>query len=183
VVEKPHSFQKVPKVPNFDERAKQAVKYDGLPPLGVSKSSKLVVFTNVNNVYQRAQNGVSGQTITSQELANESGVVVVRDGRLICTGNKEDCINAFITEHDDVDFIDLEGGSISPALTSFGSPLGLEEINQEDSTNDGAVIDQLKGSVPNLIASKGAVIRALDGLEFGTRNALYVAAVFRQNKC
>ena len=39
---------------------------------------------------------------------------------------------------DDVDeFVDLEGGSLAPGFTSYGSSLGLEEILFEPSTNDG----------------------------------------------
>jgi hypothetical protein len=99
--------------------------------------------------------------------------VVVVDGRIICVGKIDRCIEgSFSAENDGADLIDLDGGSVSPALTTFGSPLGLEEINLEDSTNDGVVADQLTGFVPQLIASKASVIHALDGLQFGTRNAL-----------
>lgn len=62
----------------------------------------------------------------------------------------------------------------SPALVSFGSPLGLQEISGEPSTYDGVVFDAF-GEVPAIIGGDQSVIRAVDGLQYGTRDALYVA--------
>lgn len=67
--------------------------------------------------------------------------------------------------------IDLQGGSISPALVSFGSPLGLQEIMAESSTNDGYVYDPILREVPSILGDK-SVIRAADGLQYSTRHAL-----------
>ena len=48
VSEKPAIFQKVPKTPNFDREAENAIKYDGLPPLAPEKTiSGTVIFINV----------------------------------------------------------------------------------------------------------------------------------------
>ena len=68
--------------------------------------------------------------------------------------------------------LDLEGGSLSPGLTTYGAPVGLEEINQEPSTADGVVPDPLLGSVPKVAGGEGALIRAVDGLQFGGRDTL-----------
>jgi hypothetical protein len=165
--------QRAPKVPNFDKEAEQAVKYEGLQPIGSNKLLRSVAFVNVNSVYRRFANGTDGQSIIAQHFANGTGAVVVVDGHIICVDKIDRCIEGFFsTNHNGVDLIDLNGGSISPALTSFGSALGLEEIGLEDSTNDGVVIDQLTGFVPQLMAAEGSIIRALDGLRFATRNAL-----------
>ena len=67
---------------------------------------------------------------------------------------------------------DLTTGIHSPALVSFGSHLGLNHIDGEASTNDGNVIDPLKSQVPNILG-QGSIIRAVDGLQFSTRDALY----------
>lgn len=70
------------------------------------------------------------------------------------------------------EIVDLEGGSLAPGLTTFGSPLGLVEIQMEKSTNDGVVIDPLMGKVPSIVGGDEAVIRAVDGLQFEGRNTL-----------
>ncbi|OJT07354.1 hypothetical protein TRAPUB_1790 [Trametes pubescens] len=71
-----------------------------------------------------------------------------------------------------VEYVDLEGGSLAPGLTTFGSPLGLEEIMGEVSTKDGYVLDPLQDRVPKVVGGNGALIHAIDGLQFGTRHAL-----------
>jgi hypothetical protein len=62
-------------------------------------------------------------------------------------------------------------GSVSPSLVTFGSPLGLSNIDQEDSTNDGMIFDPLLENVPKMLDSD-SLVRAVDGLEFQTRDAL-----------
>ena len=59
----------------------------------------------------------------------------------------------------------------SPGLVSYGSPLGLEEIQGEESTHDGAVIDPLSSIIPKLLVGN-EVISAVDGLQFGGRDTL-----------
>lgn len=60
-----------------------------------------------------------------------------------------------------------------PALTSFGSPLGLQDIEQEPSTEDGPVFDPLTSDVPEIIGGDGGLIRAVDGLQYSSRDAQY----------
>lgn len=69
------------------------------------------------------------------------------------------------------EIIDLKGGSISPGLTTFGSPLGLREIRLEPTTNDGPVLDPLTDTIPSILGEE-TIIRAVDGLQFGGRNTL-----------
>ena len=100
----------------------------------------------------------------------QSGVertsVVVQDGRIVCISSGAACATGVDAHH-----IDLKGGGISPGLISFGSPLGLEEIDGEVTTSDGYVYDPLIGNPPAITGGKQSIIRAADGLQFATRNA------------
>ena len=49
--------------------------------------------------------------------------------------------------------------------------MGLNHIDQEESTNDGSVSSPLSLEPPRILG-KGSVIRAVDGLQFATRDAL-----------
>jgi hypothetical protein len=166
---KPKSFQKSPAVPNFDKEAADAVKYEGLPPLYPETATYNVMFTNVKAVYIPASGDVQ-QVFSAQ---NDSlGVVLVHNGVVICFGLQSSCLTSTISA--DAKVVDLRGGSISPGLVSFGSQLGLEEINQESSTNDGAVYDPLTKAIPKILGGDGAMVRAVDGLQYATRDALCV---------
>ena len=96
--------------------------------------------------------------------------MVVRSGKVVCSGRNPACFTPSLME--EAQIVDLRGGSISPGLTTFGSPLGLVEIDSEDSTNDGLVFDPLVDRVPSIIGGDAALVRAVDGLQFGGRNAL-----------
>lgn len=164
----------MPKTPNFDKEAAQAVQYDGLPPLKSSRKVKNVVFINVRSVWSRVDTDVGiEQTFDASTFDTtsqaERTVVVVEDGRIKCTGSTLTCAVENLVGYE---IIDLEGGSLVPGLISFGAPLGLREIDGEASTQDGRVFDPLNGRVPSIVGGDGAVIRAADGLMFATRNAL-----------
>lgn len=168
IVEKPPSFQGKPRVPKFDEEAKDAVKYEGLPPLQPKRTaSNTVVFTNLETIFSR-----SGSTIHELYSATggKQGMVVVEHGMIICQGSGELCMT---TENlANANIIDTRGGSIAPGLVTYGSPLGLEEIAAEPSTNDGVVYDPLVQKVPSVIGGDRAIVRAVDGLQFGGRDTL-----------
>lgn len=168
IVEKPESFQVKPKVPEFDKEAKDAVEYEGLPPLQPKKTtSDTVVFTNLKTIFSRA-----GRNIREIYSATDDtqGMVVVENGMIICQGSGELCMAT--AQFAKADIIDARGGSIAPGLVTYGSPLGLEEIAAESSTNDGVVYDPLVQKVPSVIGAERAIIRAVDGLQFGGRDAL-----------
>ncbi|KAI0635342.1 carbohydrate esterase family 9 protein [Trametes polyzona] len=164
LISKPDALQKRPATPNFDKEAKEALKYEGLPPLEPKPSNaRTVVFTNVSSVYLR-----EGATVKEVYSAfAEPTTVVVREGRLACVGACQ-----LSEAGEDAEYIDLEGGAVSPGLVSVGSPLGLEEIRSEPTTRDGVVLDPLAQVVPEIAGGGGALIRAADGLLFGTRDAL-----------
>jgi hypothetical protein len=128
VLDKPKSFQDLPRVPNFDEEAEDAIKYEGLPPLMPIKKSSVVLFTNVASVTTSIKEEFSA-------IGEEQTTVLVRGGKIECIGTEVHCV----TFVDDVETetVDLDGGAIQPALTSYGAPHGVVEIDQEGSTNDG----------------------------------------------
>lgn len=169
VTHKPTAFQHTPAVPNFDKEAEAAVKYEGLPPLEPTQShTGLVAFLNVRSVYGVADEGVN--EVFSFGIDQESGVVIVQDGKITCSGTEAFCLTPSLLGQAQV--IDLRGGSIAPGFTTFGSPLGLEEIDAESSTNDGVVYDPLVQKVPSVLGPETTLIRAVDGLQFGGRSAL-----------
>ncbi|KAG6864679.1 hypothetical protein C0991_007921 [Blastosporella zonata] len=192
VLVKPDVLQDAPETPNWDAEADAAVEYEGLPPLRgrkvrwggreedddahahahSSNATGGVKFVNVANMWMQDDDGHVHTVFeeNSASFENEAGnSVVVRDGSfIICSGeNLSLCGDEHVEE-----VVDLEGGSLSPGLTTFGSPLGLVEILLESSTSDGAVKDPLTGSVPAIAGGDNAVIRAVDGLQFEGRNTL-----------
>lgn len=170
-VEKPKTFQKVPETPNFDKEAADAVRYEGLPPLEPIKSVQgTVVFINVKSLTTRGKAGAKSAQ-SAQSMITESGepgVVVVQEGKVMCAGAEEICAS-FFSESEET--VDLQGGTISPGLVSFGSPLGLEEIEAESSTSDGYVYDPFSKGTPEIAGGDTALIQAADGLTFATRDA------------
>ncbi|RPD56489.1 composite domain of metallo-dependent hydrolase [Lentinus tigrinus ALCF2SS1-7] len=173
LLSKPAAFQKRPETPNFDKEKDETLKYDGLPPLEPKPSrSRTVVFTNVKTVYRRDEQRIRETFTAVSDDVLSAGVVVVHDGQVQCVGSATSACASSVLPSEDVEHIDLEGGSITPGLVSAGSALGLSEIDQEESTQDGYVADALSEGVPSLAGGPGALIRAADGLIFGTRDAL-----------
>ncbi|OCH94307.1 hypothetical protein OBBRIDRAFT_789441 [Obba rivulosa] len=158
------SWKEVPQVPNWDEERKSAVEWEGLPPLTSKKVHGRVVFRNVSEVWIRGKHGVQSLFDISEGGATN---VIVENGLIACFGKScQDSIEESTT------VIDLHGGSISPSLISYGSPLGIEEIAGEISTGDGELSDPFRGDVPRILGDSGGLLRAEDSLQFGTRNAL-----------
>ena len=169
VIRKPKSFQDLPHVPNFDDEARKAVQYEGLPPLTPRQTpiDSSTIFTNVASLYQR-QNGSVREVLATKSSTGHFSVHV-RGGEVVCYGEHRLCAKDY---EGDNTIIDLEGGSLSPGLVSYGSPLGLENIAEEPSTNDGPVFDPLRKPVPSVLGGDASIIKAADGLDFGTRDAL-----------
>ncbi|KAH9001980.1 carbohydrate esterase family 9 protein [Lactarius hatsudake] len=172
VVEKPNSLQSLPKVPNFDSEAARAVEYEGLPPL-LPNESYIGDVLFKNRTDDRIQDAFTTQGI-------HFGVVMVLNGTVACFGPGNSCsLDEFTDSHAPLRTIDLKGGSISPTLVSYGSSLGLSEIQGEISTGDGTVFDPLVA--PASSAAEQVLVRAVDGLQFAGRDALlaYRAGVSR----
>ena len=107
---KPAVFQGVPTTPDFSKEAKDAVKYEGLPPLVPMRSnSDLVVFTNVSSVFMKHGDGIREAFSASE--ATVSGNVIVEKGEIVCMGDASTCS---VTMYDsNIQRVDLKGGSIS----------------------------------------------------------------------
>ncbi|KAI0743926.1 hypothetical protein C8Q80DRAFT_1184079 [Daedaleopsis nitida] len=172
VAPKPSAHQHAPPAPNFDKEAAQALEYDGLPPLEPKNYNSLVVFTNVSHFWTRAptENAVVDMfTGDPGARAKEQSVVIVNEGQVMCSGAATTCMS-FLTSPDAM-VIDLQGGAFQPGLVSYGAALGLAEITMEASTGDGIVADPLDGQPP-FFGPGGYIAKAVDGLQFGTRDAL-----------
>lgn len=151
-----------PHTPDFDAEKAATVMHEGLPPLE-PRSVKGVLFVNVSGLYMRS-GGSSGVVV---HVSEKAGTVGVENGQVVCIGQCSDFAGG------NIEIVDLEGGTITPGLTSFGAPLGLKEIRLEPSTNDGKVNNPLDGDLPSMLGDKA--VRAQDGLMFGGRNLLYVS--------
>ncbi|KAF9460668.1 carbohydrate esterase family 9 protein [Collybia nuda] len=183
---KPSQLQTVPETPNWDREAQKAIEYEGLPPLrgrkvylggrrpgeGVLGSKAGVKFLNVKSAWLLDYGGNVQTLFDADEGHVTRKTVIVRDGRIVCFSGKSDLVQCAEGKQEDLEVIDLQGGSIAPGLTTFGSPIGLVEIRLEPSTTDGVVFDPLIGGAPTIIGGDDAVIRAVDGLQFEGRNAL-----------
>ncbi|KAF7375144.1 Carbohydrate esterase family 9 protein [Mycena sanguinolenta] len=144
VSKKPASQQQAPKTPDFEKEIKDAIKYEGLPSLvPATRTTGAVLFKNVSTFWTRDNEAVVWSGSDYSELVSVEGAIVV----------------------------DLQGGSISPALVAGGSALGLQEIAAEPSTADGSVFDALSMEIPTILGLQ-IPIRAVDGLQFETRDAL-----------
>ena len=171
VVSKPETFQDLPKVPNFDREAEEALVFEGLPPLLAERAATdIILFTNVNSIILPRRGDLAEAYLA---LDDGAGVVVVRNGDITCYGSEASCSLGDLTGGR-VRVVDLQGGAISPGLLTYGSPLGLQEIEAEPSTGDGSVFDPLTGRVPKLVGGDISVVRAVDALQFAGRDSLFV---------
>ncbi|KAF8889891.1 hypothetical protein BD779DRAFT_308005 [Infundibulicybe gibba] len=153
----------------WEKEAREAVEWEGVPPLRGRKIHKIVRFVNAQSVWMGDEGDV--QVGASRGLGTDGrsgGGVVGQSGELLCV--EADGVSCAQRASSADEEVDLEGGSLAPGFTTFGAPLGLVEIRLEPSTNDSNVPDPLSGSVPSIIGD--GVIRAVDGLMFEGRNML-----------
>ena len=165
-------WRRVPSVPNWDKEREEALLWEGLPPLsGRSSKSDRVVFTNVKSLWMRTKEGKIQQGFANGSAAVNDAeslqTLVFVKGKLSCIGSA--CSAEELARSKTVD---LQGGSISPGLMTYGSTLGLGEIMGEPSTQDGDFADALTVNVPKLMDDVGGLVRAVDTLVFQTRDAL-----------
>ncbi|KAF7355475.1 Carbohydrate esterase family 9 protein [Mycena sanguinolenta] len=159
-------WARFPSVPDWEKERKQAIEYEGLPPLITQRLNRNVVFLNVRNVWSKSADGQIQQV---HRPGTDLVSVTIRSGNLVCVGDRAVCpLDAL----DVAEYVDLDGGSIVPGMMTFGSPLGLEEIRNEPSTGNGPTLDAFTERIPAILNDPGAVGNAMDALMFGTRNAL-----------
>lgn len=178
---KPEELQVPPKTPDFEKEAREAVESEGLPPLEASIiiRGKVVVLKNLSTGYIRDGDRVKRWFPLAQNAQKGGQMkvwdVVVRDGSVLCHGVSGSCTVSLLGDGfnpEDFEEIDLEGGVILPGLTTFGSSIGLTEIAQEPTTNDGNAVDPFSATPPLLGGPLETIVRAADGLQFGGRNTL-----------
>lgn len=157
-----------PKTPDWEKEVAEEIKWEGLPPLTGEKETGKVIFINVAELWTRGH--VPQSEIMTRQLGSNASVVV-ESGKVVCTGIVVACLSYF---HDVHITIDLHGGSISPGLTGFGTGLGVEEIQTEPSTGNGNIVNPLAEDVPKITGDSLGVLKTVDALLFGTRDALYV---------
>ncbi|KIK69905.1 hypothetical protein GYMLUDRAFT_187332 [Collybiopsis luxurians FD-317 M1] len=184
---KPVMFQVPPQTPNWDKETADTIKWEGLPPLDSSrnKERKKLRLTGVKS-YWSIETGEGLQDEMEVKMlfeetriatdTSQNWTVLIENGKISCyelesrfSSSQCQCCSGFSAENFEV--LDLEGGSLSPGLTTFGSPLGLVEIRLEPTTNDGDVQDPFVASIPDILGPE-TIIRAVDGLQFGGRNTL-----------
>lgn len=176
VVPKPATHQLVPETPDFDKEAADAVLFEGLPSLEPVRSrGAVVVFANVSAIFSRSPDG---ETVVEAFSAKADSIqrltVVVQEGKIVCQalGELSACASYLPVHEDEYDVVDLRNGALQPGLVTAGSALGLQEIAYETSTADGAVYEPLLSNPPLLAGGTHYVPLAVDGLQFGTRDAL-----------
>lgn len=171
VVRKPANYQHLPKVPNFDKEMNDTIEYEGLPPLLTErKAEDYVIFENISSIYSRVEGRIRN-TFTAQSN-EDKGVLIVVNGAVVCAGTSATCLQA--NAHNKLGrpkIIDLEGGSLTPGFITYGCAMGITQINQEPSTSDGFVFEPTNKTVPGILGAH-FVARAIDGLQFGSRDAL-----------
>lgn len=114
--DKPDYFQHAPKVPNFDNEAKDAVKYEGLPPIEPRRSEKeVVIFTNVTSLHIRVGDHIKEVFDASRSGAKayEPQSVVVKNGEIQCSSVEGSGCLASFSDFPSVQWVNLHGGSIS----------------------------------------------------------------------
>jgi len=168
---KPEQLQTEPATPNWDKEAKEALKYEGLPPLDGKKTKGKVAFVNVNEVVEKDASGSIQLSFIrgGNSRTKEGGVVIVLDGHISCAGTSLTCPGLKDIRAENI--VDLHGGSIAPGLTTFGAGIGVVEIAQEPSANDGTIFDPIRGTIPSFL--RDTEIHAIDGIAFSGRNTLY----------
>lgn len=131
-----------------------------------------VVLKNVASVWIREEVGVRERW--AAQPGKPLGTVVLLNGAIACVGEEGWCLDGAGpgNKGPEDEEIDLMGGSVGPGLMTFGSAMGVEGIQQEGSTGDGRLVDAFRGDAPSILGDVGGLTRAVDALQFGTRDAL-----------
>jgi len=105
-----------------------------------------VIFTGISQILIPG----SEMTFSVNELAN----VVVKNGTIVCSGACTTEMKAASSSHGEI--IALQNGHLSSSFIGFGSMIGLSEIQAEGATQNGD-------------DNGDSFSRAVDGLQFGTK--------------
>ncbi|THV08381.1 composite domain of metallo-dependent hydrolase [Dendrothele bispora CBS 962.96] len=162
---KEEKWKVAPEQPNYDVQRELAVKREGQPPLRGKVIGSKIAFLNVSEVWTMKGDGSIEEIFPQTGGARgTAATVIVEDGKVTCVGAGDNC------RTDSLPSINLEGGSISPGLMTYGSLLGIEELETESSTQDGRLYNAFVSDVPAVLRDVGGATRAVDALMFGTRH-------------
>lgn len=166
VVVKGEALQKITSAGDTSGAADD-IKYRGNAPLRSKHQVKNIIFQDVTALYLKNESTekMEEQIVTPNgEMRTASNSrIIIEDGQITCTGT---CVDA--SEDRQFELIDLKGGYITAGLISYGSPLGLKQIDQEPSTSDGKAPNPLT----NTPLLDGLVVKAADGATFDGKNQL-----------
>ncbi|KAH7029293.1 uncharacterized protein B0I36DRAFT_325429 [Microdochium trichocladiopsis] len=125
---------------------------DAAAPVTVeeSKSVRDIIFYGVQKSFLDSSE--------NEPTSLEGSVVIVRGGKIICTGTCSAEL-ASATNNKDVTEVHLKNGHITKPFTAFGSAIGLNAIDAEKDTDNGG--------------DSGTFSRAVDGLALGTKKLHY----------
>jgi hypothetical protein len=193
---KGEAWQRAPLTPDWSKEIKKTLDYDGLPPLEADSGKRVqgekVVFGNVCEVWMRDSTagakgvknvlgGVKREGASAWERERKNSTIVLINGKIICVSpppsspvvfaTSTDCLSS-LSPSETHTLIDLKCGSLSIGLTTWGSALGLAEIEAEGSTTDGPVFAPLWNNIPKIYNDTGGAANAEDGLMFGGRDTL-----------
>ncbi|KAI0797030.1 hypothetical protein C8Q75DRAFT_796702 [Abortiporus biennis] len=146
LVSEDKGLRSLPKTPNWDRERDDA------------KKKGRVVVKDVKEVWSSSES----------ETLSKPGTVIFEDGKIACVGLLK-CV--WSEKEEGITVVDLKGGVIAPGSFSFGSQLGLQEIQGEPSTGPGTGLDAFDG-VPSIVGDETGLEKSVDALKFGTRNAL-----------
>ncbi|KAK4514180.1 uncharacterized protein ATC70_001767 [Mucor velutinosus] len=111
------------------------------------------VLRNISEIYMNAS-----QTLSASELG-QGLYIVVKEGQVACIGI--DCDRDHVEWPNSSPVFEMGGAIVIPGIVSMGVPLGLYEIQAEETTQD--------GYAKNDVTDDGLykkIVRAVDGLKF-----------------
>ncbi|CAO3651530.1 unnamed protein product [Mucor fragilis] len=121
------------------------------------------VLRNISEIYMNAS-----QTLSASELG-QGLYIVVKEGQVSCIGI--DCSRDHVEWPNSSPVFEMGGAVIIPGIVSMGVPLGLSEIQAEETTQD--------GYAKNDVTDDGLykkIVRAVDGLKF---NGLHLQKAYK----
>ncbi|KAH8913500.1 hypothetical protein BT69DRAFT_171098 [Atractiella rhizophila] len=126
-----------------------------------------LVLYNISSIFRRLPDGnIEEQQFEAASDPDHQLVIVVRNGSVTFSGG------ALLSSLDvGLTRINLHRGSILPSATTFGTPMGLQDIAMEESTIDGTVYDPLvsggKASSLKEMFGYDVPVKAKDGISWG----------------
>lgn len=165
-----------PKTPNTD-LTKESVR---------EQQSNTVIFTGISHIHHEYQSDLAGEG----ELHTEPQVAVVTEGKVVCVGSCKTQLKKLESSSKPPKKVSLTNGYLTPPLTSFGTALGLQEIDAASETHDGpppeegitlASLGVSFGGKQLAAAASHGVLRAISAPVTDGINSRGVSVGFRTN--